>query len=223
MNDYEKFKLQWLIDHDITLKDVFVAATIYGMEAATESVKEDIEAAFDEWESEEKIYPNYEEWDEEWDDYDETQVPKCMDCRFFMIKNKDDSICGNPKSSEYGRCVDGRDQNDCFAPVECELSVSQLPKCEKCENKCPDYLVYEALTGYCSGKIEPTENSEYSFKCCTMDTEYITDTICQRCEKNGCHICSAARDAEKLLTGECDAAELVFEVDNTLDEYLKRL
>jgi hypothetical protein len=76
MNDYEKFKLQWLIDHDITLKDVFVAATIYGMEADSEFVKEDIEAAFDEWEAERgidgMIYPCEREWQDERDDCDET-------------------------------------------------------------------------------------------------------------------------------------------------------
>ena len=224
MDDYEVFKLKWLADHGFTLKDAFIAAVNYSKENVS-LLLGNPEQSFDIWESERgfdgMIYPCEREWQDEWDDLDDP--PQCIDCRFFMIKNKDDRICGNPNSPEYGHYVDDYDRNDCFVPADCDLSVSRLPECEDCEHQCPDYLVYEALTDYCSGKIETAETSEYRFKCCTTDTEYVTDAECQQCERNGCHMCSAARDAEKLLTGECSAEELVFESDNTLEEYLKRL
>ena len=224
MNEYEVFKLKWLADHGFTLKDAFIAAVNYSKENVS-LLLGDPEQSFDIWESERgfegMIYPCEREWQDEWDDLDEP--PQCIDCRFFMIKNKCDRLCGNPSSPEYGHYVDDYDRNDCFVPVDCNLSVSQLPKCEDCEHQCPDHIVYEALTAYCSGKIEQAENSEYRFKCCTADTDYVTETDCQKCEKNGCHMCSAARDAEKLLTWECNADELVFESDNTLGDYLKRL
>lgn len=222
MNEYEKFKLKWLADHGYTLKDLFIAAVKYSIDADEGFLDGDIGEAFDTWEFERgfdgEIYPCREEWLES-----ENSIGSCADCRFFLGKDRQNAVCANTDSTKYNCYVEGDDHEDCFTEDDCTFSRSKLSECEKCDKPCPTYTVYDMLAEYCAGSNELSENGEYRFKCCSMDDGYITHSECEKCPKNGCHMCSAAMDAEKVLSGECDACDIIFADHNNMGEFLNQM
>ena len=60
---YQKFQLQWMIDHGFTLEDLITALTVYAQGCEPETP---IDVIFEYWETDvgfdTEIYPCYDEW-----------------------------------------------------------------------------------------------------------------------------------------------------------------
>ena len=61
--EYQKFQLQWMIDHGFTLEDLIRELTVYAQDCELETP---IDVIFEYWESDvgfdAEIYPCYDEW-----------------------------------------------------------------------------------------------------------------------------------------------------------------